>query len=76
VFISVRTVPAAGNVAVGLAVWSRHEIVGSLAQLSINLVGMVLAGSAFLVVQRATWPFLMRQTSRLFGTTDRDEHAG
>jgi uncharacterized hydrophobic protein (TIGR00271 family) len=67
VFISVTTVPAAGNLALGLATWQRHEVAGSAAQLAINLTGMVVAGTAFLVFQRATWPFLTRHTERLFG---------
>lgn len=70
VFISVTTVPAAGNLAVGLAVWSRHEILGSLAQLSINLAGMVLAGTTFLLFLRAAWPLLMRHTAGLFGVSE------
>jgi len=67
VFISVTTVPAAGNLALGLATWQRHEVLGSAAQLAINLTGMVVAGTAFLFVQRATWPYLTRHTERLFG---------
>jgi uncharacterized hydrophobic protein (TIGR00271 family) len=70
VFISVTTVPAAGNLALGLAVWEGHEIGGSLAQLTINLAGMVAAGTAFLLLQRACWPFLMRHTGRLFGVPE------
>jgi uncharacterized hydrophobic protein (TIGR00271 family) len=52
VFISVTTVPALGNLALGLAVWSPAEVRGSLLQLAINLAGMVLAGVATLSVQR------------------------
>lgn len=52
VFISVTTVPAAGNLALGLAVWAPHEIVGSLEQLLLNLAGMVVAGWLTLLVQR------------------------
>lgn len=70
VFISVTTVPAAGNLALGLALWQGHEIGGSLAQLVINLTGMVVAGTAFLLLQRACWPFLMRHTARLFGVPE------
>lgn len=70
VFISVTTVPAAGNLALGLATWQGHEIGGSAAQLGINLVGMVLSGSLFLLFQRAAWPFLMRHTARLFGVPE------
>ena len=55
VFISVTTVPAVGTVALclGLGLWS--EIPGALAQLLINLVGLILAGTLTLLVQRAVW---------------------
>jgi uncharacterized hydrophobic protein (TIGR00271 family) len=52
VFISVTTVPALGNLALGLAVWSPAEVRGSLLQLGLNLLGLVLAGVATLSVQR------------------------
>jgi uncharacterized hydrophobic protein (TIGR00271 family) len=55
VFISVTTIPAAGNVALGLAFGAPHEIVGSTAQLALNLVGMAVAGWATLAVQQAIW---------------------
>lgn len=55
VFISVTTVPAAGNLALALALWVPREMRGASAQLAINLAGMVLAGIATLVVQRAIW---------------------
>lgn len=51
VFISVTTVPAAGNIALGLAFWLPDEILGSAAQLGINLVAMMLAGWITLLVQ-------------------------
>jgi uncharacterized hydrophobic protein (TIGR00271 family) len=53
VFISVTTVPAAGNLALALALWQPGEITGSLAQLGVNLAGMTVAGTAVLAVQRA-----------------------
>jgi uncharacterized hydrophobic protein (TIGR00271 family) len=55
VFISVTTVPAIGTLAlcIGLGVWS--EVPGALAQLLVNLSGMVLAGTATLLVQRLVW---------------------
>ncbi|WP_082176788.1 DUF389 domain-containing protein [Arsenicicoccus sp. oral taxon 190] len=53
VFISVTTVPAAGNLALALAVLDRSEIAGSSLQLLINVVGMVIAGVITVVVQRA-----------------------
>ncbi len=52
VFISVTTVPAAGNLALALALWVPSEIGGSLAQLGLNLAGMAVAGVAVLAVQR------------------------
>jgi uncharacterized hydrophobic protein (TIGR00271 family) len=52
VFISVTTVPAAGNLALALALWQPAEIGGSLLQLGVNLAGMTLAGAAVLAVQR------------------------
>ncbi|GAB3590602.1 DUF389 domain-containing protein [Angustibacter peucedani] len=60
VFISVTTVPAAGNLALALALAVPHEIGGAAAQLGINLAGMVLAGSVTLLVQRALWARLRR----------------
>ena len=48
VFISVTTIPAAGNVALGLAFGASTEVWGSTLQLGINLSGMALAGWATL----------------------------
>jgi uncharacterized hydrophobic protein (TIGR00271 family) len=53
VFISVTTVPAAANVALGLAFWLPTELAGSAAQLVINLVAMLIAGWVTLVVRQA-----------------------
>ena len=55
VFISVTTVPAAGNLALGLAFLERSEIVGSLTQLGVNIAGMLVAGVLTLGVQRVAW---------------------
>jgi uncharacterized hydrophobic protein (TIGR00271 family) len=55
VFISVTTVPAAGNVALGLAFGAAHEVWGSLLQLVINITGMALAGWATLAFQQFVW---------------------
>lgn len=55
VFISVTTVPAAGNIALGLAFGLSHEIWGSAAQLLVNVSGMALAGWATLAFQQAVW---------------------
>ena len=55
VFISVTTVPAAGNLALALAVWAPHEMGGAAAQLGVNLAGMTVAGLLTLLTQRALW---------------------
>ena len=54
VFISVTTIPAAGNAAVGGVLGQWHETWQSLAQLGINLVGITAAGGLTLLVLRAT----------------------
>lgn len=68
VFISVTTVPAAGNLALGLAVWETGEIAGSSAQLGLNLACMVVAGTLMLAAVRRWWPALTRRSERLFGS--------
>lgn len=55
VFISVTTIPAAANIAVGLAFGLGDEVRGSSAQLGINLVGMAVAGWATLAFQQSVW---------------------
>jgi uncharacterized hydrophobic protein (TIGR00271 family) len=55
VFISVTTVPAAGDLALSTAVWERRQILGSAEQLGVNLVGMTIAGVLTLIVQRGLW---------------------
>jgi uncharacterized hydrophobic protein (TIGR00271 family) len=67
VFISVTTVPAAGNLALGLALGERGEIWGSLAQLGANIAGMLLAGTLVLAAMRRWWPALTEGAERLFG---------
>jgi uncharacterized hydrophobic protein (TIGR00271 family) len=56
VFISVTTIPAAGNAAVGGVLGRWTETWQSLAQLGINLVGITAAGVATLSVMRAFRP--------------------
>jgi uncharacterized hydrophobic protein (TIGR00271 family) len=67
VFISVTTIPAAGNLALGLAFWARHEIVGSAAQLVLNLGCMILAGLLVLLYQRLFWTRTLAFSDRVFG---------
>jgi uncharacterized hydrophobic protein (TIGR00271 family) len=62
VFISVTTVPAAGNLAVAMALRHASEIGGSLQQLGVNLLGMVIAGTLTLLVQRWVWSLYLRKS--------------
>jgi uncharacterized hydrophobic protein (TIGR00271 family) len=55
VFISVTTVPAAGDLALSIALWAPGHIGGAVAQLGINLAGMTVAGVVTLVLQRLIW---------------------
>lgn len=71
VFISVTTVPAAGNLALGLAVGEPGEIVGSLAQLGANVAGMLISGTLLLLMMRAWWPWITSRTERLLGYAPR-----
>ncbi|WP_131741068.1 DUF389 domain-containing protein [Actinomadura roseirufa] len=60
VFISVTTVPAAGNLAVALALRHGSQIDGSLLQLGVNFAGMIIAGTVTLLLQRAVWAVVLR----------------
>ncbi|NYJ03692.1 putative hydrophobic protein (TIGR00271 family) [Nocardioides thalensis] len=71
VFISVTTIPAAGNVALGLAFGSGEEIWGSSLQLLVNLSGMALAGWFTLAVQNAVWDHVARRRARRPGAASR-----
>ena len=65
VFISVTTIPAAGNLALGLAFGQWGEVRGSGLQLLINVVGMGLAGWATLALQTVLWSRVPVPRSRL-----------
>lgn len=73
VFISVTTIPAAGNVALGLAFGVPQEIWGSSLQLLVNLTGMALAGWATLALQQAIWTRISRRRARLISRLGRKE---
>lgn len=62
VAISVTTVPAAANAAVALAYGDMSQTSGSTLQLLLNLLGIVLAGTLTLLVQKHLWA---RQRERL-----------
>lgn len=61
VFISVTTVPAAGDFALSLAMGATDQLAGSAAQLGINLAGMVLAGVVTIVIHRSLWTLVVRR---------------
>lgn len=65
VFISVTTIPAAGNVALGLAFGVGHEIWGSALQLLVNLSGMAIAGWATLALQQQVWARMSARRAQL-----------
>jgi uncharacterized membrane protein len=53
-FISVTTVPAAAFASTALMEWRYAQAVGSALQLLVNLVGIVVAAMAVLLVSRRT----------------------
>ncbi|KRE57055.1 DUF389 domain-containing protein [Phycicoccus sp. Soil748] len=63
VFISVTTVPAAGDFSVALASGAWSQLGGAAAQLGVNIVGMTVAGVLTLLLQRALWDRLRRRTA-------------
>jgi uncharacterized hydrophobic protein (TIGR00271 family) len=55
VFITVTTIPAPGNVALGVAFGLWSEVGGSALQLVVNISGMAVAGWLTLVLQQTLW---------------------
>ena len=55
VFISVTTIPAAADIGVSTAFSSWHEAWGSLVQLLVNIVVLIVVGTLTLRLQRAIW---------------------
>jgi uncharacterized hydrophobic protein (TIGR00271 family) len=55
VAISVTTVPAAANAAVALSYGDTSQTWGSSQQLLLNLLGIIVAGTATLLVQKLLW---------------------
>ncbi|MFD6996313.1 DUF389 domain-containing protein [Streptomyces mirabilis] len=64
VAISVTTVPAAANAAVAFAYGAYRQAWGSTEQLLLNLLGIVLAGTFTLVVQKWLWVQQRERTAR------------
>lgn len=68
VFISVTTIPAAGNIGLAAAFAEWHEVRGSALQLAVNISGMVVASVLTLWVQRLVWaPVARRRAARVRG---------
>jgi len=65
VFISVTTVPAAGDIALSLALGGFPEMGRAATQLGINLAGILVAATATLAVQRRVWRRMPRSTPRI-----------
>ncbi|WP_129839220.1 DUF389 domain-containing protein [Streptomyces sp. RFCAC02] len=55
VAISVTTVPAAGHAALALSYGHVSDAAGSMTQLGVNLLGIVIAGTVTLLAQRLYW---------------------
>ncbi|MFF1376909.1 DUF389 domain-containing protein [Streptomyces sp. NPDC058308] len=64
VAISVTTVPAAANAAVAFSYSEYKQAWGSTEQLFLNLLGIVLAGTATLLAQKLLWAAQHRRTAR------------
>ncbi|WP_406298198.1 DUF389 domain-containing protein [Embleya sp. NBC_00888] len=64
VLISVTTVPAAANASVAIRYADYRQAAGSLGQLGLNLVGIVLAGTLTLLLQRGLWSLQAARAKR------------
>ncbi|MET9908414.1 DUF389 domain-containing protein [Streptomyces sp. NPDC006476] len=67
VFISVTTIPAAADIGVSCAFSSWSEARGSLVQLLLNIVLLILVGVLTLRFQRAVWRYITRRSERSGG---------
>ncbi|MDI2125051.1 DUF389 domain-containing protein [Yinghuangia seranimata] len=67
VFISVTTIPAASDIAVSIAFGQWDEAWGSLLQLLLNVVVLVVVGFLALRGQRRIWGYMTRRASAAAG---------
>jgi uncharacterized hydrophobic protein (TIGR00271 family) len=65
VFISVTTVPAAGDMALSLALGDSAQFASAATQLGVNLAGILVAATATLALQYALWRHVPRAVPRL-----------
>ena len=75
VFISVTTVPAAGDIALSLALTAPGHLAGAATQLGINLLGMTVAGVATLLAQRGLWRLRANRSRTKTRSGPRPDHA-
>ena len=68
VFISVTTIPAAASIGLSLAFANWHDARGSIAQLLLNVVLLIVVGAAGLSAQRAIWRRLSARQAELTGS--------
>ena len=66
VFISVTTIPSIGTIALclGTGVWS--EVDDAALQLGLNILGLLVAGTVTLLVQRLVWSRIQRGKAHAF----------
>jgi uncharacterized hydrophobic protein (TIGR00271 family) len=67
VFISVTTVPAAGDMSLSLALGATEEFTRAATQLAVNLVGILVAATLTLAVQYAFWHSVPGAVPRMNG---------
>jgi len=75
VFISVTTIPAAGDAGMSMAFGLWDQVLGSALQLTVNITGMALAGWATLAVMQFGWRVVGSRARRLRRPADHP-HAG
>ena len=71
VFISVTTVPAAGDMALSLALGGSDQFWESATQLGVNLLGILIAALVTLTLQRAVWRRVPTSVPRVGGVGSR-----
>ncbi len=76
VLISVTTIPAAANIGVAAALGNWADWRGAMTQLSINLCGIVLAGTATLYLERVLYKRRRRLHVAENSVIGRENHAG
>ena len=74
VFISVTTIPAAADIGLSMAYASWHEARGSLFQLVLNVVILIVVGAIMLVAQKRIWDRATPRMDNRLSTTETGEY--